>query len=399
MHRLLDLRWPYIHQTQQHRTAPGQFRLANEIIYGGKVTIGEKIRLIDFPESIAIEKFLLSQNYGLKPSPPGEVLPVFTDISDSFCYVVPGGTSRANSGTAYTVFQVVRTLKKAVPDLQNHEIVVLAPYCQQRRGILLQICKSGEFAVIQVATVTGYHGWENKYVVCDFTVAANLGGKVGFVAERHRLAVALTRQVAFLWIIGDSRCTSQDKADKKKDNKKAEHIQDEEHLDDDFKYDLKVLDDTFRWFSRYGRVIHMNAANIPEDNELMPMMTESKVAELLARMNKRRQYIERRRAGEDPEEQDDGIQPDQLDESHGIPTVDLTPPAFTAVPISASIAMIPNSPPAFSHRVYAMPLRQFWSTLRERNLGGEVFRDWVEELLARYNDRQWGLLDPVDLGR
>ncbi|KAE9365677.1 hypothetical protein N431DRAFT_473715 [Stipitochalara longipes BDJ] len=39
------------------------------------------------------------------------------------------------------------------------------------------------------------------------TKTANLGGKVGFVADKHRIAVILTRQSQFLMIFGDSKCT------------------------------------------------------------------------------------------------------------------------------------------------------------------------------------------------
>ena len=50
-------------------------------------------------------------------------------------------------------------------------------------------------------------GWEKPYVFVDFTAAANLGGKVGFVADRHRIAVCLTRQTQFLVVMADTRCT------------------------------------------------------------------------------------------------------------------------------------------------------------------------------------------------
>lgn len=79
-----------------------------------------------------------------------------------------------------------------------------------------------------------------KVVFCDLVAAQNLGGKDGFVADRHRLAVATSRQIDFMFIVGDSRCTFKPKADDKVVTEKKYRFvnYDKQVVENEFKYEV-----------------------------------------------------------------------------------------------------------------------------------------------------------------
>jgi hypothetical protein len=129
-------------------------------------------------------------------------------------------------------------------------------------------------------------------VFCDFTFAQNCLGAVGFVADTHCLADALTRQIEFLFVVGDFRCVIQPKDGEEEANKKKvkEKVVEKENrpLEEEFVYELTKFTKVFDWFKAKCRSIRFNAATIKVDNEVVPQMTEANHQAIIDRMTGRR---------------------------------------------------------------------------------------------------------------
>ncbi len=100
---------------------------------------------------------------------------------------------------ARCVAEVRRLLSRG---LAPEQVSVITPYNAQRA--LLR----AELGAVEVSTVDGFQGRENEAVVVDL-VRSNALGKVGFVKDRRRLNVALTRARRLLMVIADTATLGQ----------------------------------------------------------------------------------------------------------------------------------------------------------------------------------------------
>lgn len=163
MHRLMDLCWPYIDMVEQLRMCPGQFNMTNQVHYHGRVVNGPDLKTSIFPTAIAIEEWMnTKKSTTLEPPPEDLVFPVLIDVKDSFCYVAIGGTSKANTATAYYTLSTIHEAKDKVPGLKNEDIGIVVPYSLQRSLYIKAILQMPEFDGIMVSVATSYQGWEKK---------------------------------------------------------------------------------------------------------------------------------------------------------------------------------------------------------------------------------------------
>ena len=84
---------------------------------------------------------------------------------------------------------------------------VITPYKGQVRAIQERIrdkysSLSGELFTVNVRSVDGFQGGEEDIIIIS-TVRSNSNGKVGFLSNRQRANVALTRARHCLWVIGN----------------------------------------------------------------------------------------------------------------------------------------------------------------------------------------------------
>ncbi len=79
------------------------------------------------------------------------------------------------------------------------DIGVIAPYSAQ----VARLAGLSEASGVEVATVNAFQGREKSVVIVSFT-RSNPDGELGFVADRRRLTVALTRAKHLLVVVGDS---------------------------------------------------------------------------------------------------------------------------------------------------------------------------------------------------
>lgn len=108
------------------------------------------------------------------------------------------GESKSNEMEAAVVRQHVRTLVHA--GVKPEDIAVVTPYNAQL-GLLAPL--KDAFPGIELGSVDGFQGREKEVVIVSL-VRSNAEGEVGFLSEKRRLNVAMTRPKRSLVVVGDS---------------------------------------------------------------------------------------------------------------------------------------------------------------------------------------------------
>jgi len=111
--------------------------------------------------------------------------------------VEPEGLSKRNPKEAAFILQRVQMLLDA--GLPVQDIAVIAPYAAQVR--LLRDNFQGQG--LEIDTVDGFQGREKEVVLISL-VRSNNKSEIGFLADRRRMNVALTRARRKLIVVGDS---------------------------------------------------------------------------------------------------------------------------------------------------------------------------------------------------
>lgn len=108
------------------------------------------------------------------------------------------GESKINEMEAAVVRQHVRKLVHA--GVKPEDIAVVTPYNAQL-GLLAPL--KDAFPGIELGSVDGFQGREKEVVIVSL-VRSNAEGEVGFLSEKRRLNVAMTRPKRSLVVVGDS---------------------------------------------------------------------------------------------------------------------------------------------------------------------------------------------------
>ncbi|KAF7370780.1 hypothetical protein MSAN_00711400 [Mycena sanguinolenta] len=125
--------------------------------------------------------------------------------------------SRVNRNEAAIVAGVVEDLLLNNPTLMGRDIGIIAPYVAQislltrlfntdskyraRFAQVLGEHRALQLARIEIKTVDGFEGREKEIIIFS-TVRNNAGGYIGFLADRRRLNVGLTRAKRGLFVVG-----------------------------------------------------------------------------------------------------------------------------------------------------------------------------------------------------
>ena len=116
------------------------------------------------------------------------------------------GSSRSNFSEAAKVLSVVDGLLQ-IGDIQTTDIGIITPYNGQVRVLSDLFEQAGgretgeKYSGLEIKSVDGYQGREKEVIVFS-TVRANEQGEVGFLKDKRRLNVALTRAKRGLIVIG-----------------------------------------------------------------------------------------------------------------------------------------------------------------------------------------------------
>ena len=197
--RLVALGAPSTMLTTQYRMHPVIREWPSERFYKGQLEDG-----VDADE---------------RPAPAGFVWPDW-DAPVAFIPVEgsedtsPDGASRQNMDEAGLAVRVVDMLLSG-GDITPHDIGVVTPYSGQVR-LLNDLFESAggrevheRYHGLEIKTVDGYQGREKDVIVLS-TVRANETGELGFLTDRRRLNVAITRARRGLILIGHPRTLRND---------------------------------------------------------------------------------------------------------------------------------------------------------------------------------------------
>ena len=114
----------------------------------------------------------------------------------------PEGESKLNPNEASLTVKKVTQLVEA--GVAKTDIAVIAPYAAQVR-LIRKLFRESELdeSGLEIDTVDGFQGREKEAVVIS-TVRSNGTGEIGFLGDKRRMNVALTRARRKLIVIGDS---------------------------------------------------------------------------------------------------------------------------------------------------------------------------------------------------
>lgn len=185
----------------QHRMHADLMAFSNATRYGGRLVAHPSVvahRLEDLPgvraDDVRVTPLVLLDTAGM-------------GFSDGRPGDDPGANDASvlNEGQAErTAAEVRRILSRGVrPD----QVAVITPYRAQRR-LLRQHLAALLPLGLEVDTVDAFQGREREAIVVDL-VRSNDEGEVGFVRDRRRLNVALTRARRLLLVVGDTATLAQ----------------------------------------------------------------------------------------------------------------------------------------------------------------------------------------------
>jgi ATP-dependent RNA/DNA helicase IGHMBP2 len=150
----------------------------------------------------------LSDLPGVDTTPLTAAPVIFVDTSGSGMEEARDGATMSlyNDGEVDLIAMVVQMLFRA--GLPREDIGVIAPYSAQVARLREALPD------VEVATVNAFQGREKQAILCSF-VRSNQDGTIGFVADRRRLVVSVTRAKRLLVCVGDAGTlsTSSDLAD------------------------------------------------------------------------------------------------------------------------------------------------------------------------------------------
>ncbi|KAL0773308.1 hypothetical protein Bca101_038459 [Brassica carinata] len=165
-------------------------RFPNNEFYGGMIADAEVVQ-----EIIYQKRFLLGNMFG----------------SFSFINVGRGkeefgdGHSPKNMVEVAVIAEIISNLSKVSSERRMKvNVGVISPYKGQVRAIQERVSSlpSGQLLTLNVRSVDGFQGGEEDIIIIS-TVRSNGNGKVGFLSNRQRANVALTRARHCLWVVGN----------------------------------------------------------------------------------------------------------------------------------------------------------------------------------------------------
>lgn len=112
-------------------------------------------------------------------------------------------SSHSNPTEALLVLHHIHSLTAA--GVSPHDIAILSPYTAQLSHLSQHLHLQTRFPGLELGTVDGFQGREKEAVVFCL-VRSNEEGEVGFLKEKRRLNVAMTRAKRHFCVVGDGGC-------------------------------------------------------------------------------------------------------------------------------------------------------------------------------------------------
>lgn len=195
----------------QYRMRPEISRLIIERFYQNKLQ-NDASTLQDRPAyraymQIAREMNLNGVEWADSEWPISNVLMVDMPDGTRTLSKTDGAGSRFNNAHLAIVRDICLALLAPNSELYGPQITVMTPYAAQRvrhiRAMSEATRLNGEMGRVRISTVDKFQGDEADIVVLDLVVRSNLGDGLGFMRDKHRLNVAISRAREALIVIGD----------------------------------------------------------------------------------------------------------------------------------------------------------------------------------------------------
>ncbi|CAL1546219.1 unnamed protein product [Lymnaea stagnalis] len=182
--------------TTQYRMHQDIMAWASQQLYEGKLVAHESV-------ASHLLRDLLDVTEGEETNAP--LLLIDTAGCDLYELDLPDEVSKGNEGEADIVAAHVDDLIKC--GVKAVDIAVIAPYNLQVELIRLRL--SAKYPGLEVKSVDGFQGREKEAVIISM-VRSNPKGEVGFLAEKRRINVAVTRARRHLTVVCDTETVSHD---------------------------------------------------------------------------------------------------------------------------------------------------------------------------------------------
>ncbi len=177
--------------TTQYRMHPAISEFPNAQFYDGLLEDGVEASDRETPEGILW--------------PDWEVPLLFLPV-DGDEVLSPDGASKENAVESSWVVKILMELVDS-GGFATSQVGIVTPYAGQVRSIRDMLPE--QLQSVEVRTVDGYQGRE-KDVIIFSCVRSNIDGNIGFLSDRRRLNVALTRSRRGLIVIGNPDTLSHD---------------------------------------------------------------------------------------------------------------------------------------------------------------------------------------------
>lgn len=196
----------------QYRMRPDISAFPNLAFYRSALKDSESVRCKSRP----LASSYLSDTSGNSTAPRSTVFLTHSHPEE------PYRRSTVNRAEIDMVVSIVGDLLLHNPTLRAADIGVISPYAAQTRLLrdefvggdrrclaeerlraLLGPTRASEVAHVEVNTVDGFQGREKSVIILS-TVRSNRRGHIGFLTDRRRLNVALTRAQDALFVLGNA---------------------------------------------------------------------------------------------------------------------------------------------------------------------------------------------------
>lgn len=184
-----------------------QYRMNTEImefpsntLYGGKLKAADSCKDIILADLKAVEETEDTSIPCVWYDTQGGDFPERVEDEEDINNVLASSGSKYNDMEASVAVQHIAKLVEA--GVQPEQIGVISPYSAQVAVLKKAIQREMEITGVEVSTIDGFQGREKEAIVVSL-VRSNDEQEIGFLSDRRRLNVAMTRPKRHLCVIGD----------------------------------------------------------------------------------------------------------------------------------------------------------------------------------------------------
>ena len=205
MTRQIDNGMPYVMFKIQYRMTAGIEELSSRMCHNRLLENDVSTSLAHRPQSLAALQFLQDE-FGVTTEFPD----VFINVPNGVC--IRGSTkSRSNPPNVIIDMVIVQAVLRAGNLFYANEICIITPYKAQASLIRDALWKAGNdeywlargIRNIRVHTVDSMQGGESPMVIVDSVLAKRRKGRYGFMINRGRINIAVSRAKYFQVFVGD----------------------------------------------------------------------------------------------------------------------------------------------------------------------------------------------------